>query len=114
MTDLEELSDKIEQAGKKWVVAKQISERLDELKSAILATSKNDLEAALANKSESASEQKLERLARGSAAYKEHIELMVKAKRVTHSYFLSYEALKNLYEAKRSDMAMERAKMNLL
>ena len=45
MTDLEELSDKIEQAGKKWVVAKQISERLDELKSAILASTKNDLEA---------------------------------------------------------------------
>ena len=113
---LESLSYLIEEKGKEWNKAKQTAERLDELRKILLAEIQNREELlAIADGSQKApSETKLERLARGSAEFRSHAESVVVAKKAANDIFMEYEALKNLFDAKRSEMALERAKVSLI
>lgn len=114
-SDLEVLADRIEAAGKLWVEYKQVAARMEELKKTLKAQLSNRIEADYEAKKEKApSEAKLDRLARGSDEYIAHVELMIENQQVAHIQFIEYEALKNLYEAKRSDMSFEKAKMGLI
>jgi len=110
--NLEELTLEIEKKGKIWVGAKQVAERLDDLKKTVLAKVQTDLE--LRSNGTKISESKLERLALASQEYQQHIIDMCAAKKNEREAFIEYEAYKNLFEATRSTMAMERARMNLI
>lgn len=112
MTDLETLSYEIEKKGKIWIEAKQIAERYEELKKTILAEIQNNTESY--NTGKELSESKLKRLAEGSDMYKAHIEEMCAAKKNASVAYIEYEALKNLFEAKRSDQSFEKAKLQLI
>ena len=113
--DLEALSHKIEKKGKDWNKAKQLSERCDELRKTILSEEMNKLDASYVAKGEkSPSEAKLERLARDSKGYRAHIEQIVTTRKISNDGYMEYEALKNLYDATRSMIAFERAKIGMI
>lgn len=113
---LESLSYLIEEKGKEWNKFKQTAERLDELRKILLAEiqNKEELIAITGGAPKAPSETKLERLARGSAEFKAHAESVVVAKKEANDTFMEYEALKNLFDAKRSEMALERARASLV
>ena len=113
--DLEALSHKIEIKGKDWNKAKQLSERCDELRKTILSEEMNKIDATYVVKGEkSPSEAKLERLARDSEGYRTHIEQIVTTRKIANDMYMEYEGLKNLYDATRSMVAFERAKIGML
>ena len=112
MTDLESLAYEIEKKGKAWIEAKQVSERYDELKKIVLAEIQNNLE--LTNTGKELSEARLKRTAEGSDKYRTHIVDMCEVKKNASVAYIEYEALKNLFEAKRSDQSFEKAKMQLI
>ncbi len=113
---LESLSYLIEEKGKEWNKSKQTAERLDELRKILLAEiqNKEELLAITGGAPKAPSETKLERLARGSTEFKKHAESVVVAKKGANDTFMEYEALKNLFDAKRSEMALERARASLV
>lgn len=113
---LESLSYLIEEKGKEWNKFKQAAERLDELRKILLAEiqNKEELIAITGGAPKAPSETKLERLARGSSEFKIHAESVVTAKKGANDTFMEYEALKNLFDAKRSEMALERARASLV
>lgn len=113
---LDSLSYSIEKKGKEWNAAKQVAERADELRKILLADIQNRHEAGVMQYDPKAkiSETKLERIARGSDEFREHIETAVEAKKDANDKYMEYEALKNLFDAKRSEMALERARASLV
>ena len=113
---LESLSYQIEEKGKEWNTAKQVAERADELRKILLADIQNRHEAGVIQHDPKAkiSETKLERIARGSGEFRDHIEETVGAKKDANDKYMEYEALKNLFDAKRSEMALERARASLV
>ena len=113
---LDSLSYSIEEKGKEWNAAKQIAERADELRKILLADIQNRHEAGVMQYDPKAkiSETKLDRIARGSDEFKEHIEVVVESKKDANDKYMEYEALKNLFDAKRSEMALERARASLV
>lgn len=113
---LESLSYQIEEKGKEWNTAKQVAERADELRKILLADIQNRHEAGVVQYDPKAkiSETKLERIARGSDEFRGHIEETVKAKKDANDKYMEYEALKNLFDATRSAMALERARASIL
>lgn len=108
-TDLEKLVVKIQEGGQEWVEAKLKSDQLDDGEKNYLAAIMNGLEQEL--KGEKLSETKLERLARGSPEFGQYLIGKCSAIAETSRKKIRYEALQNLFEARRSELALERAKI---
>lgn len=110
--NLEELAEEIEKKGKLLVQAEQVANRMKELKKTVLAKVQTDIE--VKSSGTKLSENKLERLALASTEYEQHIIDMCESQRLSGELEKEYDKLKNFFEATRSNMAMERARMNLV
>ena len=106
-TALEKLVVEIQDAGQEWVEAKLKSDQLEADEKNFLAALMNDLEKGF----DKVSEAKLERLSRGGRQYRDYTTGRVLAQAETNRKKVRYESLLNLWEAKRSELAMERAKL---
>jgi len=112
MTDLEKLVTEIQQAGQDWVEAKLKSDQLESDEKNYLSALMNDLEKTLLQKTDvKLSEAKLERMARGSEGFRSYVVGRVTAASETGRKKVRYEAALNFWEAKRSQMAFERAQL---
>ena len=107
--ELEGLVAEIQQAGQAWIDSRLRSDQLEADEKSYLAALMNDLEKAF--KGEKVSEAKLDRLARGSAEFRAYITGRATATAETGRRKVEYDAKLNLWEAKRSTMAFERAKL---
>jgi len=92
-------------AGVAWVEAKLKSDQLEEDQKPFLASLMNALDDG------KTSEAKLDRLARGSTQYREYVKNMVLSKAEALREKVRYDALGSFYEAKRSEKALERSKI---
>jgi hypothetical protein len=108
VTNLERLVVEIQEAGQEWIDAKLKSDQLSDGEKNYLAALINGLEQAIKDK---ISEQKLERLARGSPEFGQYVIGKCAAIAETSRKKVRYEALQNLWEARRSELAFERAKI---
>ena len=106
LTELEKLVVEIESAGREWVEAKLLSDQLEEDAKPFLASIINE-----ADRGDS-SEAKLDRQARGSKQYRDFIREMCSARAETLRKKVRYEGLQALFEAKRSEGALERVKID--
>lgn len=106
---LERLVVEIQEAGQEWIEAKLRSDQLDDGEKNYLAALMNGLEEAM--KGVKISEAKLERLARGSAEFGQYVIGKCAAIAESSRKRVRYEALQNLWEARRSELAFERAKI---
>lgn len=102
---LEDIIKRYHDRGMEWIAKLAIANQLDEGRKAFLASLINDLD-----KGDS-SEAKLLRLAEGSDEYKKYIAGMVEAKKQAMELKVKFDALDKLYEARRSEFAMDRAKI---
>ena len=112
--DLDRLVVEIQSSGQEWINAKLISDQLNDGEKNFLAVLMNGLEEAWNSgdgKKERISEAKLERLARGSPEFGQYITGKVSAVAETARKRVRYEALRDLMEARRSELAMERVKI---
>lgn len=109
-TDLERLVVEIQQAGQAWIDAKLKSDQLEDGVKNYLAALMNALEEEQF-KERTVSESKLERLARGSAEFGEYITGKCAAVAETQRKRVRYEALRDLWEARRSQLAFERVQI---
>lgn len=104
----ERLLVEINDAGMAWIEAQLKARQLEEDQKSFLASLMNKLEKTFDSK---VPESKLDRLARGSNAYREYIANMCAAWAEAHRLKVRYENLQMLLEARRSELAMERAKI---
>jgi len=107
--NLESLVIEIQQAGQEWIEAKLRSDQLEDGEKNFLAALINSLDDAM--KGQKVSETKLERLARGSADFREYVTGKCCAIAETARKRVRYESLRDLFEARRSEFAFERAKL---
>lgn len=112
LTSLEQVVVEAETKGKEWVSAKQVAKRLEELKKYKLSKVMNEFEISEKVNGGKVSETKLKRLAEGSKDYKDHVEEWVIADKEANKLRIEYDALINFYEAKRSMLSLEKAKVN--
>ena len=105
LTELESLVVQIEAAGRAWVDAKLKSDQLEEDAKPYLASIMNQ------NDKGDSSEAKLDRLARGSKEYRDFIADMCAKRAESLRKKVRYEGLQALFEAKRSEGALERVKI---
>lgn len=108
-TNLEKLVVEIQTAGQEWIEAKLRSDQLDDGEKNYLAALMNGLENEM--KGQKISESKLERLARGSAEFGAYVDGKCKAIAETGRKRVRYEAMRDYWEAQRSQLAFERAKI---
>jgi hypothetical protein len=108
-SNLERLVVEIQVAGQEWIEAKLKSDQLDDGEKNYLAALMNSLDDAM--KGTKISESKLERLARGSPEFGNYVIGKVTAIAETGRKKVRYEALQNLWEAKRSELSFERVKI---
>jgi hypothetical protein len=104
--DLEKMVKQLERAGQDWVKAKLAAEQLEEDAKPYLASLENELE----SKGESG-ESKLERLAKGSPQFRKYIQQMCFARAESLKQKVRYEGFQALFEARRSEYALERVKL---
>ena len=108
LTLLEQRIVKAERHGEAWAELHAKWLQLDEDKKSFLAALINDLDDG------SMSEAKLERLARGSKAYRDYIAGLAIAKGEELRAKVRYENARDLFEAARSAESTERQKMQTL
>jgi len=111
MANGKSLSDivvELEKAGHDVVDAELRASQLKEDQKPYLATLMNELD------NTQSSETKLERLAKGSKVYRDFNNGMNLAKAEAAHKRIRYENLARYYEAKRSELAMERERMKTL
>jgi len=104
--ELENLVVCYQDAGQDWIKTKLVSDQLEENLKPYLASLMNGLDDG--DKSES----KLDREARGSKQFRDYVRNMVLARMNTARKKVRYESLGMLWEAKRSELAMEREKIS--
>lgn len=109
LSDLERSVTDIKAAGDAWIEAKLRADQLEEDCKNFLAELMNELEHKADDK---ISESKLERLARGSKAYRDYVAGMCAARAEASKKRIRYDALQSLFEAKRSDQSLEREKIS--
>lgn len=109
ITGLERLVVEIQEAGQEWIESKLKSDQLEDGEKNFLSALMNSLEEAMAGAK--ITESKLERLARGSPEFGQYVIGKVTALAETSRKKVRYEALQNLWEARRSELAFERAKI---
>ena len=103
--ELEKMVVKLEQAGQAWVRAKLTADQLEEDAKPFLASLCNELDDG------EKSEAKLERQARGSKPYRDYIREMCLARAESLRQKVRYEGFQALFEAKRSELALDRVKL---
>lgn len=108
LTNLERLVVRIQEAGMDWVESKLQSDQLEADEKNFLAALINDLEKTFDSK---VSDTKLERIARGTPEFRQYVTGRVTAQAETLRRKVEYEARQNLWEARRSELAFERAKV---
>ena len=111
-SELERLVVEIQDAGQAWVEAKLRSDQLEADEKNYLAAIMNELDGAAIEGKIKLSEAKLERLARGGKGFRDYVVGRVMAQAETAKRKVRYEALQNYWEAKRSELAMEREKIS--
>jgi len=105
--DLEALVVEVQTSGLDWIDAKLRSDQLEADEKNFLAALMNDLEKTF----EKIGEGKLERLARGSEQFRDYVVGRVLAQSETGRKKVLYEAKMNVWEAKRSQLAFDRVKL---
>ena len=108
-TSLQRLVEDIHEAGRAWIAAKLISDQLEDGEKNYLAALMNAEEAKLSG--QKIGEGKLERMVRGTPEFGDYVKRKCEALAETGKRKVRYEALQNYWEAKRSEMAFERAKI---
>ena len=103
--ELEAVVVRMETAGRAWVKAKLKADQLDDDTKSYLAAIMNELD------DKQTSEAKLDRLARGSKEFREFIRSAAIARADMLEKKVRYDGEQNLFEAKRSEYAMEREKI---
>ena len=99
----------INAAGLAWVEAKLIHDQLDGDQKSFLAALQNAIEKA---ETEKISEAKLERLALAEPEYRAYVRSIAVARADMLRKRVRFDSLNNLFEAKRSEGATERAKIS--
>ena len=105
----EKLIVEIEAAGALWVQAEAVSKRYQELKKVKLAQLKKEIEKE--NPGVKYTHAALETEALAHPDYREFLDDMTNFWKEAETQFLHYEALKNKFDAARSEMAFERTKL---
>jgi hypothetical protein len=108
-SELEKLVVQIQDGGQAWIEAKLKSDQLVDGEKNFLAALMNDLEKQFKNTK--MSEAKLDRLARGTVEFQNYVVGKALAIAETGRKKIRYEALQSLWEAKRSELSFERAKL---
>jgi len=107
-TELEQRIIYAESLGEKWAGIYETWLQLDEDKKNYLSSLMNDLDDG------DKSEAKLERIARGTKAFRDYVRLMCIAKGEELRAKVKYENARDLFEAARSKESTEREKMKTL
>ena len=105
LNELEAVVVRMESAGRAWVEAKLKADQLDDDTKSYLASIMNELDDG------KTSEAKLDRLARGSKEFREFIRSAAIARSAMLNKKVRYDGEQSLFEAKRSEYAMEREKL---
>lgn len=108
---LEEIVHIANKVGLDFAEAKQKAEHLALMKASTRAAVMLRIEN---NGSEKYSESKLQRLAETDPEYLEFLTSLSDAKKESERLKVRYESYKNLFEAKRSMMSLQKAEMSLL
>lgn len=108
MTELETRILRAEKLGQEWAKADEVFYQLDETKKSVLADLMKDLDDG------DTSEAKLERLARASKEWKEHVSRLAIAKGEMLRAKVRFEAATAWYEAARTTESTNRVKMQVL
>src|SRR6266481_9538338 len=103
--DANEIFEKLEQAGQDWADKNSAADILEETKYTILS----ECMAQYPEDSNAAAETK----ARADKKFKEHLSVMVAARKAANKAKVHYESIKTWIELHRTAEATERAKMNL-
>jgi hypothetical protein len=106
--ELENVVTEWKAAGDAWIDAKFAADQLEEDAKSVLASIVNELEGRTEGK---VSENKLERLARGTSSYREFISRMCAARAEALRKKVRFDALEKLFDARRSQLALERSKI---
>lgn len=104
----ERLLIEIHDAGQAWIDAQLTARQLEEDQKSYLAALMNEMERTFDSK---VSETKLDRLARGAQPYRDYVVRQCTAWAEAQRLRVRYENLQMLLEARRSELAMERAKI---
>lgn len=107
LKDYEELIYQISEAGEYWAEMDGIAKRYAELKKIKL----NQIKRRIAVENTRYSETRLESLAYSEKEYAEFVKTVFDYYTKAEKAFVRYEALKNKFEATRSFMAFQRAKL---
>ena len=105
LNELEAVVVRMETAGREWVKAKLLADQLDDDTKSYLASIMNELDDG------KTSEAKLDRLARGSKEFREFVRSAAIARADMLKKKVRYDGEQSLFEAKRSEYAMERSKI---
>jgi len=108
--DLESTVTEWQAAGDAWVAAKLKSDQLEEDAKSFLAAMINELEDKLPRDAK-VIETRLDRRARGTKKYREFIKGMCAARADALIKKVRFDALEKMFEARRSELALERAKI---
>ena len=103
--ELEKMVVQLEKAGQAWVTAKLKADQLEEDQKPYLASLCNALD------NGETSEAKLDRQAKGSKEYRDYVRDMCLARTEALRQKVRYEGFQALFEAKRSEYALERVKL---
>jgi hypothetical protein len=103
----ERLLKEIHDAGTMWIDAQLKARQLEEDQKSFLAALMNNFEKTM----DKVSESKLDRLARGSQPYRDYVLNTCMAWAEAQRLRVRYDNLQMLLEARRSELAMERAKI---
>lgn len=106
-----ELNKKCEKKGIEWAKSLALTNYLDDAKKSFLSTIMTKIDMASDGK---LSENRLERLAVGEQEYRDYLKNMSNAKSESCRLRVEYDKLIRECEFKRSEMSLEKAKMNLI
>jgi len=110
LSEWEGLVKSIHDSGMAWVEAKLKAEQLEEDQKPYLASLINELEQSLSDDTRF-SETMMDRKCRGSRQYREYIAGMCLARAAALKAKVKYESWQNLFEARRTEAATERVKL---
>ena len=106
MKTLTELIQNIDSTGLAWVEAKFLADQLESDEKPFLSSLMNGLA-----KNSGLSETAIKRLAMGCTEYRDYVRNMVTARAEANRCRVKYETAQNSFDAARSEMALERSKL---
>jgi len=111
---LEDQAEEASQLGQEWVERYQAYRRLMEGQKTFISDIKNRIASEVESKGRAVTEQKLERLALANPEYVKFTETLCQAEAASLKAKIKFETAKNKFEAKRSWVSLEKARMNLV